>query len=186
MHFLTFVLIGLALAMDAFAVSIASGVAVKKLQFKHALVIACWFGGFQAVMPVIGWLCGASVSSFIEGFDHWIAFLLLTVIGGKMIYEAFKIEEVEKIFNPMETKIIFMLAVATSIDALAVGFSFAILKDGIVMPAVIIGVVTFITSFIGVLIGDKLGYFFDNKIEIAAGLILIAIGIKILISHLIK
>ena len=177
---------GLALAMDAFAVSVASGVAIKKLQIKHAMVIACWFGGFQAIMPLTGWFCGFRISAWVEGFDHWVAFLLLGFIGGKMIYEAFKIEEVEKKFDPLDTKVIFVLAVATSIDALAVGFSFAILKGGIIAPALIIGIVTFCTSFAGVIIGDKIGDFFGNKLEVTGGVILILIGLKILFSHLIK
>ena len=186
MPFSTIVLIGLALAMDAFAVSIASGIAIKHSHMRHALLLGCWFGGFQALMPALGWLAGVKLSAMIAGVDHWVAFGLLAFIGCKMIYEAFQMDKVEEEANPLETKVIFLLAVATSIDAFAVGISFAVLKVAIVTPALTIGAITFCTSFAGVLIGDKLGHLFEKKVEIAGGLILIGIGIRILITHLLE
>jgi len=184
MPFPTIVLIGLALAMDAFAVSIASGFAIKHSHMRHALLLGCWFGGFQALMPTLGWLGGVKLSTWISGFDHWVAFGLLAFIGCKMVYEAFEIEKVEKEADPLATRVIFVLAVATSIDALAVGISFAILNVAIVGPALTIGAITFCTSFAGVLIGDKAGHLFERKVEIVGGLILIGIGLRILVTHL--
>ena len=170
--------------MDAFAVSIASGIAIKKLRIEHALTIAMWFGIFQAVMPLIGWLGGISLRDLLSGFDHWVVFGLLLFIGIKMIWEAFEIDPIEKNSNPLDIRILFTLSLATSLDALATGVSFALLGIPVVMPVIIIGVVTFLISFAGVWIGDKGGHFFGKKVEIIAGIILIAIGIKVLISHL--
>ncbi|OVE74750.1 hypothetical protein BVX97_06505 [bacterium E08(2017)] len=178
------VIIAFALAMDAFAVSIASGIAIKKLHLRHALTIAAWFGAFQALMPVIGWLGGIQVNRYVEGFGHWVVFAMLLFIGGKMIYEATKIEEVEKKSNPLDIYVLFVLSVATSLDALAVGISFAMLGVSIILPIIIIGVITFAVSFAGVWIGDRGKHFFEKKMEIAAGVILIAIGLKILIQGL--
>lgn len=180
---LSTILIGLGLSMDAFAVSIASGVAIKDLKISHAFRIALFFGGFQAIMPVFGWLSGLSLRDYIASFDHWVAFGLLFAIGAKMIYESFKLEEKENGKNPLNLYVLLILAIATSIDALAVGLSFAFLKVAIVAPVLIIGAITFVTSFCGVFIGDKMGHFFEKKIEIAGGLILIGIGIKIVIEH---
>lgn len=177
-------LIAFALAMDAFAVSVAAGFAIPKVRIRHALTYGLWFGAFQAIMPLAGWLGGRSLARYINEVDHWIAFGLLVLIGGKMIYESFQIEEVEKERNPLDTKVLFVLAVATSIDALAVGLSFALLQVTVLLPIVTIGVVTFLLSFAGVYIGAKGGHFFERKIEVLGGLILIAIGIKILWSHL--
>ena len=177
-------LIAFALAMDAFAVSVAAGFSIPKVRIRHALTYGAWFGGFQAIMPLAGWLGGRSLSRYISEIDHWIAFGLLVLIGGKMIYESFQIEEVEKEKNPLDTKVLFLLAVATSIDAFAVGLSFALLKVTVLLPVVIIGVVTFVLSYAGVYLGAKGSHFFERKIEVVGGLILIAIGIKILWSHL--
>jgi manganese efflux pump family protein len=184
MTHLTLILLALALAMDAFAVSIASGIAIKDLRIKHALIIASWFGIFQAVMPLLGWLSGIKLQRFICEIDHWIVFGLLFFIGCKMIYEAFKIESVEKKTNPMDVAVLFSLSIATSIDAFAAGVSFALLDIGVAEPVIFIGIITFIMSFIGVWIGDRGTHFFEKKIEIAAGLVLIGIGIKVLIGHL--
>jgi putative Mn2+ efflux pump MntP len=173
-----------ALAMDAFAVSIASGITIHNLRLKHALTIALWFGLFQAVMPLLGWFLGKQVAVYVETFDHWLAFALLAFIGVKMIYEAYKIEEVEEKTNPLDLYVLFMLSVATSIDAFAVGLSLAMLKVSILLPIVVIGVITFCMSFAGVYIGDKSGHFFEKKIEVAAGLVLIGIGLKLLIQGL--
>jgi putative Mn2+ efflux pump MntP len=178
-------LIAFALAMDAFAVSVAAGFAIPKVRIRHALTYGLWFGAFQAIMPLAGWLGGRTLSRYISEIDHWIAFGLLLLIGGKMIYESFQIEEVEKEKNPLDTKVLFILALATSIDALAVGLSFALLNVTVLLPVVIIGVVTFILSYAGVYIGAKGGHFFERKIEVVGGLILIAIGLKILWSHLV-
>ncbi len=184
MQLFTVLPIAFGLAMDAFAVSIASGVAIKKLEIKHALLIALSFGSFQALMPLVGWLAGLSLRDFISGVDHWIAFGLLTLIGFKMIYESVKIESSEKVTNPLNVYVLLALSIATSIDALAVGVTFAFLKIFIVTPVILIGAVTFLLSFLGVFIGDRMGHFFENKIELLGGLTLIAIGIKILVEHL--
>jgi manganese efflux pump family protein len=186
MTHLTLILLALALAMDAFAVSIASGIAIKDLRIKHSLIIASWFGAFQAIMPLLGWLSGIKLQRFICEIDHWIVFGLLLFIGCKMIYEAFKIEAAEKKTDPMDVAVLFSLSIATSIDAFAAGVSFALLDIGVVEPVIVIGVITFIMSFIGVWIGDRGTHFFEKKMEIAAGLVLIGIGIKVLVSHLVS
>jgi len=183
MNLLAILLIALALSMDAFAVSIASGVAIKRLRIGHALTIASWFGIFQAVMPLIGWLGGTWLRDALSGTDHWVVFGLLMFIGIKMIWEAFKIDPIEKL-NPLDIRVLFSLSLATSLDALAAGVSFALLGIPVITPVLIIGAVTFITSFAGVWIGGKSGNLFGKKMEIAAGIILILIGIKVLMSHL--
>lgn len=170
--------------MDCFAVSIACAFTLEKGKIKHALRIAFSFGLFQAVMPVIGWFAGSKMQHLISNFDHWIAFILLCAIGGKMIYESRKIEEEENEAKSLKTSSLLILSVATSIDALAVGLSISFLKIAIATPAIIIGVTAFMVSLIGTFIGKKLGHFFESKIEILGGLILIGIGIKILIQHL--
>jgi len=177
-------LIALALAMDAFAVSIASGFAIQKLRMRHALAMAGSFGVFQAVMPLLGWLGGLRLRNLVAGVDHWVAFGLLAFIGAKMIYEAFQIESAENKTNPWDVHVLLMLSVATSLDAFATGFGFALLNVGIVTPILIIGAVTFVTSFAGCWIGEKGGHFFEKKIEVLGGLILIGIGVKILVDHL--
>jgi len=185
MDILNITVIALGLAMDAFAVSITSGLTIKNLKIKYAFRIALFFGLFQAFMPLIGWLAGLSLKDFISGFDHWIAFWLLCFIGCKMIYESIKIESSEREINPLNVYVLLVLSVATSIDALAVGISFAFLMISIVTPIIVIGIVTFLLSFIGVFIGNRVGHFFEGKIESIGGLILIGIGIKILIEHLV-
>lgn len=170
--------------MDAFAVSITSGSAIKRLHIKHALRIAFFFGAFQALMPVIGWLAGLSLIDVITGIDHWIAFGLLVFIGCKMIYESTLMSSEEKNNNPLNIGVLLMLSIATSIDALAVGLSLSFIKVFIVTPALIIGIITFSLSYLGVYIGNRLGHFFENKFEVVGGIILIGIGIKILAEHL--
>ncbi len=170
--------------MDAFAVSITSGITIKCLQIKHAFRIAFFFGAFQAFMPVIGWLAGIGLKQYVEAFDHWIAFGLLVFIGAKMIYEAIWIKEIEKKCDPLNLVVLLGLAVATSIDALAVGITFAFLKVSIITPAIIIGCITFVISFAGVNIGNKAGDKFGSTMEVIGGFILIGIGIKILLQHL--
>ena len=186
MTLITIILLAIALAMDAFAVSIACGIAIKDLRIKHSFIIASWFGIFQAVMPLLGWLAGIRLQSLISEIDHWVVFGLLLFIGSKMIYEAFRIGGVENRSNPMDTAVLFSLSIATSIDAFAAGVSFALLNVAVIEPVIIIGIITFVMSFTGVWIGDRGSHFFEKKMEAAAGVVLIAIGLKILISHLIS
>ena len=176
--------ISLGLAMDAFAVSIASGFTIHRLRVGHALRIAFFFGAFQAIMPVIGWLAGLSVQEYIASIDHWIAFGLLGFVGGRMIYEASIMGDDKDEKDPLNIYVLLMLSLATSIDALAVGLSLSFLNVAIALPAIVIGCVTFVLSFAGVYIGDRFGHFFESKIEVIGGIILIAIGVKILIEHL--
>lgn len=183
MNTVTVLFIAFGLAMDAFAVSVTSGFTIKYLRINHALRLAAFFGSFQAIMPVIGWLAGFSLRDFISGIDHWIAFGLLSIIGIKMIFESTKLKPDRKI-DPLNVYVLLILSIATSIDALAIGLTLSILNISIVTPALIIGIITFLLSFIGVYIGDRFGHFFENKIEVVGGLILIGIGIKILIEHL--
>ena len=184
MSIITIFFIAFGLSMDAFAISITSGLIIKRLKITYALRIAFFFGLFQAIMPIIGWLAGITLKNFISGTDHWIAFGLLSFIGCKMIYESTKMERNEKGFDPLNTYVLLLLSIATSVDALAVGLSLSLLKILIITPAVIIGIVTFLLCLIGVYIGDKFGHFFERKIEVVGGLVLIGIGIKILIQHL--
>lgn len=184
MDLITIIFIALGLSMDAFSVSITSGFTIKKLKIKYALKISVFFGLFQAFMPVIGYLTGLTLIDFISGFDHWIAFGLLGFVGGKMIYDSIKIDEDRKQIDPLNIYVLLLLSIATSVDALAVGLSFAFLRVLIITPVVLIGVVTFILSFIGVIIGDKIGNFFKKKVELIGGLVLIGIGLRILLEHL--
>jgi putative Mn2+ efflux pump MntP len=185
MNLLSILFIAFGLSMDAFAVSITSGTTIKQLRINSAAKIAVFFGGFQAIMPLIGWTAGLSVKNLIiSSIDHWIAFTLLSLIGCKMIYESFKIETIERRNNPLNIYVLLVLSIATSIDALAVGLSLSFLNTTIILPVIIIGTVTFLLSFLGVVIGDRFGHFFENKIEVIGGLILIGIGIKILIESL--
>ena len=184
MHNIELFVIAIGLAMDAFAVSVSSGVVIKKMHVRHAMKIAAFFGGFQALMPYIGWEIGKLASDYVKCCDHWIAFILLSFIGGKMIYEAKWCKEEEKKANPLNLHILIMLAIATSIDALAVGVTFSFLGINIASPILIIGLVTFIMSFAGAYIGDYFGHLFEDKLEMLGGIILIAIGTKILIQHL--
>jgi manganese efflux pump family protein len=183
MSAVTIILIALGLAMDAFAVSVASGITIKRQKVRSAFKFGMYFGSFQMIMPVAGWLAGVNIQAAIAGIDHWIAFALLAFIGCKMVYESFKLEEKEEAVSH-GLKVMLFLSVATSIDALAVGLSFAFLEISIVTPVIIIGVVTFVLSFIGVFVGNTIGHFFEKKLEALGGLILIGIGIKILLEHL--
>lgn len=179
--------IAVGLAMDAFAVSIISGAIFKELHIRYALRMAFFFGAFQGLMPLLGYAAGNTFADQIISIDHWIAFALLVGIGSKMIYEGFKISDLEK-KPPVPANLIALLAlsIATSIDALAVGFTLTLITDYIFRAVATIGVVTFVISYIGYELGKRFGHFFENKIEILGGIILIAIGIKILISHLTK
>lgn len=185
--FLTLLLLGVGLAMDAFAVSICKGLAMKKAEWKQAALIGIFFGGFQALMPFIGWILGSQFEKYIKSIDHWIAFILLGIIGGKMLVEALKGEEEEEKCNcdkKLKVRELFVLAVATSIDALAVGITFAFLNYPVAEAVTIIGVTTFIISVAGVYIGNFFGARYKKKAEILGGVILILIGVKILIEHL--
>lgn len=177
------ILISIGLAMDAFAVSICKGLSMKKINWKSTIIIAIYFGIFQAIMPVFGYLLGSSFSVIVQKLDHWIAFILLAIIGGNMIKES-KDGETEKRNDKVDFKTMILLAIATSIDALAVGITFAFFKVNIVVSITIIGIITFILSFIGVIIGNKFGDKFQNKAEFIGGMILIIIGLKILLEHL--
>lgn len=181
---LIIIFIALALAMDAFAVSIASGIAIKQLKIRHAFTIAGWFGSFQALMPLVGWLGGLKLKGVIGGVDHWVAFGLLCFIGCKMICESFKMGSAEERISPLDVHVLFVLSIATSIDALTAGISFAMLEVSIVAPVLVIGLVTFLMSSVGVWIGNKFGHFFEKKIEIVGGILLIGVGIKILLDHI--
>lgn len=178
------VLIGLGLSMDAFAVSVSNGINIKAEKFKNALEAGIFFGVFQAFMPLIGWAVGINLKSFISSFDHWVAFGLLALIGLKMIHESSKLKRIKNKTNLFGIKVLFMLAVATSLDALIIGVSFAFINVPIFTAAIIIGIITFTLSFIGVLMGNRFGAFFGKKAEIIGGLILILIGTKILLQHL--
>ncbi|MBS3920919.1 MAG: manganese efflux pump [Deltaproteobacteria bacterium] len=184
MDTLTLLLIAFGLSMDAFAVSVSNGMTIKHQRANHAFRIGIFFGSFQALMPLIGWSAGLNLRDLISGVDHWIAFGLLSLIGCKMIYESTKMGGKRKETFPLSLWMLLMLSIATSIDALAVGISFALLNISIITPILVIGTVTFILSFLGVLIGNKAGHFFEKKIEVLGGLILIGIGVKILIEHL--
>ena len=177
-------LIAVGLSMDAFAVSVCKGLSTGELKAKHYLSVGVWFGGFQALMPTLGYLLGSSFEGYINNFDHWIAFALLSLIGGNMIKESFE-EDGEKTDDSFAFKTMLVLAVATSIDALAVGITFALLPDVNIAAAVsFIGVTTFLLSAVGLKVGNIFGLRYKNKAELAGGVILILIGLKILLEHL--
>lgn len=187
MSFVEVLLIGIGLSMDAFAVALCKGLSMKKLNVKAGLIIALFFGFFQAFMPFIGWLVCKNFEKYITRFDHWIAFALLAFIGIKMIIDTIKeMKHPDEEESEFKLKIgeLLVLALATSIDALAVGISFAFLSINIASSITIIGVTTLILSFLGVIIGNKFGAKFKAKAEIAGGIILLLIGIKILLEHL--
>lgn len=183
MEVMTIFLIALSLAMDAFAVSIANGVSVTHFGKKEAIKQGIYFGLFQFLMPLLGWLLGISVKNAMEAIDHWIAFFLLALIGGSMIWESLKKEE-QKNITVLTNKNLVLQAIATSIDALAIGVSFAILEVHIVFASAVIGVVAFVLSYIGGILGKYLGEFLQKKASIAGGIVLIAVGFKILLEHM--
>lgn len=183
MGFVDILLIGVALSMDAFAVSICKGLSVEKVQPKHLLTAGVYFGGFQALMPLVGFLLGFKFERFIVSVDHWIAFVLLALIGGNMIREALGKDEPEHDAS-FSFKTMLPLAVATSIDALAVGISFAFLGVDIIEAAALIGITTFVLSGLGVYVGNIFGAKYKSKAEIIGGAVLIFIGLKILLEHL--
>lgn len=180
-------ILAVGLSMDACSVAICKGLATPKITLKKAAIVGLWFGGFQALMPALGYLAGYRFQALITAWDHWIAFVLLAFIGGNMIKEAFSKEEEEADCgcDSLSPKKMFPMAIATSIDALAVGVTFAFLPDVPIIPAVaFIGVVTFVLSAIGMKIGNVFGAKFKNKAQLAGGVILIGLGLKILIEHL--
>ena len=183
MDFVTLLTLAVGLAMDAFAVSICKGLAMREKVLKKGIIVGLWFGGFQALMPTIGFFLGTQFKDQITSIDHWIAFVLLGLIGINMVKEALSNEE-EQADDSIAVKEMFMLAVATSIDALAVGITFAFLNVNIVSAASIIGVCTFLISFAGVKIGNIFGTKYKSKAELAGGIILILLGFKILFEHL--
>ena len=187
MRFWEMVLLGVSLSMDAFAVSIVHGLRMRKINFRHASIIALFFGGSQAIMPMIGWLLGSQFEKYIERFDHWAAFILLAFIGGKMIWEVLRGgEKEEKVEDGSRLDLgrLFVMAIATSIDALAVGISIALLRANIALAAPTIGVTTFLISFGGVLVGHRFGSKYKEKAELAGGIMLVLIGLKILLEGL--
>lgn len=183
MELFEIVAIGFGLAMDAFAVSVCKGLSMKKIDWKKGIIIALYFGAFQALMPVLGYFLGNTFSSLVQKIDHWIAFILLAVIGGNMIKESAD-DEKENRNDNVDVKTMALLAIATSIDALAIGITFAFFEVNILLAIGIIGIITFTLSIIGVIIGNKFGDKFQNKAELAGGIILIIIGFKILLEHL--
>ncbi len=186
MQFLTVLFIAVALAMDVFAVSIATGVVLKRVDVRQTFRMAWHFGLFQTVMPIIGWIAGLTVRSFIDKYDHWAAFALLSFVGFHMIREAFKEDnEISAQKDPTRGMVLIILSMATSIDALTVGFSFSLLKVSIWIPAVIIGIVSILFSIVGLKIGKGLGKlsFVSRYAEITGGIVLILIGVKILYEH---
>ena len=189
MDLLSLFLIAVGLSMDAFAVSVCKGLATPKYKLKYSMICGAWFGGFQALMPAVGYLLGVNFKKYITAIDHWIAFVLLVFIGGKMLWDVFHEKEesaAEKSDARLDHKELFMLAIATSIDALAVGIAFACLDVQIWSSVSIIGCVTLVLSFCGVWIGNRFGNRFEKKAEIAGGVVLLLIGVKILLDHLIQ
>lgn len=183
MEIIELILLSVGLGMDAFAVSICKGISMKKMDWKKACIIGLYFGGFQAIMPVIGYFLGSTFESFITNFDHWVAFILLAIIGGNMIKESFS-KESENISSDVGFKTMIILAIATSIDALAVGITFAFLKVNLILAISLIGIITFILSIIGTKVGNRFGDKYENKAEFIGGIILILLGLKILLEHL--
>lgn len=198
MGFVELLLIGVGLSMDAFAVSVCKGLGMRAINYRHALIIALFFGGFQALMPLLGWALGSQFASFVAPVDHWIAFALLAFIGGKMLWDVFHEGGQEgdqsaqcacdgqgaATGERLDLRELVMLAVATSIDALAVGITFAFLEINIWLAIATIGVTTFVLSFAGVAIGNRFGARYERGATIVGGAVLIAIGVKILLEHL--
>ena len=187
MGILELLLIGAALSMDAFAVAVCQGLCMPKLNWRHAAVIALFFGGFQALMPLLGWILGSQLAGYIQSIDHWAAFVLLAFIGSNMVREALAPEEEEvvcAVTTKLDYKQLLLMAVATSIDALAVGVTFAFLQVHIIPAIFIIGCITFSLSLVGVAVGNYFGARYKKRAELSGGIILMILGIKILLEHL--
>ena len=189
MGFIEFFLTGIGLSMDAFAVAICKGLGMRKVNYRQMLLIALFFGGFQALMPLLGWLLGRQFEQYITSVDHWIAFALLVLIGANMLREARKGDDTtdaETVYDaPLPLGQLLLMAIATSIDALAVGISFAFLGVNIWLAIAIIGTTTFLISAAGVFIGNRFGNRYEKRATIAGGIILILLGVKILLEHLV-
>jgi putative Mn2+ efflux pump MntP len=189
---LTYLLVAVGLSMDAFAVSVSSGICIKDLRFRHALRASLSFGLFQFLMPIAGWLLGGTFRTHIQRFDHWIAFGLLAFVGGKMALESFEIEDPASCDDEqarksiLDPKTLLVLSVATSIDALAVGLSYSMLNEPILLPSTIIGLVTFALCLVGTEFGKRIGAKLERWAELAGGVVLVGIGLKIAIEHLLK
>ena len=175
--------LSIGLSFDTFAVSIGCGIIEKEIKFFQAARIAIFFAIFQAIMPLLGWLLGYTIKDYIITIDHWLAFILLSIVGGKMIIESFKADE-EKTINPRRLKVILVMSLATTIDAFVVGITFAFLNVNLMLSSFIIGMITFLAAMLGMLFGKNIGAHFGKKMEIVGGLILIGLGIKILLEHL--
>ena len=184
MSIIEIVLIGVGLAMDAFAVSICKGLAMRRMNYKKAIIIAAFFGVFQALMPALGYVLGTTFANKIAAIDHWIAFILLALIGANMIKEALSSDDDECQDDSLRLGDLIMLSIATSIDALAVGITFAFFNVSLLLSVSMIGIITFIICVIGVKVGNVFGEKYKSKAELAGGLILIVMGAKILIDHL--
>jgi len=184
MELLTILLIAFGLSFDTFAVSVSSGLILRKIDFFKATRIAITLAVFQAAMPLIGWFAGSEIKKYAESYDHWIAFGILALLGGKMIIDSFKTDPENRSVNPLELKVMIGMAIATSIDALIVGFSFGLLDFKILISIGIIGAVTYIVAMLGMLFGKKIGARMGRRMEILGGVMLILIGLKILIEHL--
>ena len=177
-------LFAVVLSMDAFAVAICKGLATKRVTWRHMIITGLWFGGFQALMPLIGYLFGSTFQQYITAYDHWIAFALLSFIGGKMIWESLSGDD-EDSNDSFALRTMFLLAVSTSIDAMAAGVTFALLPDVNIVAAVsFIGIVTFLFSAVGVKIGNVFGAKYKHYAELAGGVVLVLLGVKILLEHL--
>ena len=176
-------ILALGLSMDAFAVSVCKGLSLRKISWKHMCIAGAWFGGFQALMPLIGFFLGRFFARIVTAYDHWIAFVLLALIGGKMIWDSFDPEE-ESVDASMDMKTMFLLAVATSIDALAVGVTFAFLEVSILPAVLFIGATTFVCSAVGVKVGSVFGARYKEKAELVGGVVLVLIGLKLLLDGL--
>ena len=184
MDIISLLLLAVGLSMDAFAVSVCKGLALKQVSLRHMCIVGAWFGGFQALMPSLGYLLGSRFEQYITAIDHWIAFVLLVLIGANMIREALSKEEAEEANASLAFKTMLLMAVATSIDALAVGITFAFLSVHIVPAALTIGATTFLLSAAGVKVGSVFGLRYKKRAEIAGGVILCLLGVKILLEHL--
>ena len=184
MSIIEIALIGVGLAMDAFAVSICKGLAMRRMNYKKAIIIAAFFGVFQALMPALGYVLGTTFANMIAAIDHWIAFILLALIGANMIKEALSSDDDECQDDSLRLGDLIMLSIATSIDALAVGITFAFFNVSLLLSVSMIGIITFIICVIGVKVGNVFGEKYKSKAELAGGLILIVMGAKILIDHL--
>ncbi|MDA3899423.1 MAG: manganese efflux pump MntP family protein [Spirochaetes bacterium] len=186
MSFVSIIAIAIALSIDALSVSIANGIIIKDLKIKHAFLISFSFGLFQAFMPVIGWLAGIALIAYIQQWDHWIAFILLSGVAIKMIYDARGAEDGKVCKNCLDPKVLLIMSFATSIDALAIGISFSVLNIDIILPVLLIGLVTFINCLAGIFLANRIANIFGRRIEYAGGAILIIIATKILVDHLYK